>query len=146
MTAVDGLIEMEDVIPLTRGVFGACVAMVTIIGLERSPAFPLESIALALRSGADSVVSVDAMPAHVNPMRALTVDERGWARLFVGDRPVKQRPVRRQDVPPAWVFNGAIYLFRSSLLFDPVEPSLYGERVQAYVMSAPYGMKCVCLP
>ena len=105
----------------------------------RQPVHIVESIALALRSGADSVVSVDEIPAHFNPMRALTIDEGGWARLLVGDRPVKRRPVRRQDLPQAWVFNGAIYLFRASLLADPADPSLYGDRVAAYVMPFPYG-------
>ena len=105
----------------------------------RKPVHVVESIALALQSGADSVVSVDEIPAHFNPMRAVTIDEGGWARLLVGDRPVKRRPVRRQGLPQAWVFNGAIYLFRTSLLFDPDEPSLYGDRVAAYVMPAPYG-------
>jgi CMP-N,N'-diacetyllegionaminic acid synthase len=105
----------------------------------RQPSHIVESIALALESGADSVVSVDEVPAHFNPMRAVTIDSGGWARLLVGDRPVKRRPVRRQDVPKAWVFNGAIYLFRAALLTDPDEPSLYGDRVAAYVMPAPYG-------
>ena len=105
----------------------------------RQPEHIVESLALAIRSGADSVVSVDEMPAHFHPMRAVTIDGDGWARLFVGDQPVKRRPVRRQDMPKAWVFNGAIYLFRPALLFDPVEPSLYGDRVAAYVMPAPYG-------
>jgi CMP-N,N'-diacetyllegionaminic acid synthase len=105
----------------------------------RQPKHIVESVALALESGADSVVSVDEMPAHFNPMRALTIDRDGWARLLVGDQPVKRRPTRRQDMPKAWVFNGAIYLCRASLLFDPVEPSLYGDRVAAYVMPAPYG-------
>jgi CMP-N,N'-diacetyllegionaminic acid synthase len=105
----------------------------------RQPSHIVESVALALRSGADSVVSVDEIPAHFNPMRAVTIDQDGWARLLVGDRPVKRRPVRRQDVPKAWVFNGAIYLFRGSLLTLHDEPSLYGDRVAAYVMPAPYG-------
>jgi CMP-N-acetylneuraminic acid synthetase len=105
----------------------------------RQPRHIVESVELAVSSGADSVVSVDEVPAHFHPLRTLTVDERGWARLLVGDRPVRQRPVRRQGMPPAWVFNGAIYLFRTILLFDPVEPSLYGERVAAYPMPPPYG-------
>jgi CMP-N-acetylneuraminic acid synthetase len=105
----------------------------------RQPSHIVEAVALGERSGADSVVSVDEMPAHYHPMRALTIDEHGWARLFVGDRPVKERPVRRQGMPGAWVFNGAIYLFRTALLLDTAEPSLYGDRVAAYVMSAPYG-------
>lgn len=105
----------------------------------RQPRHIVESIALAARTGADSVVGVDELPGHFNPMRALTIDEHGWARLFVGDRPVKQRPGRRQDMPPAWVFNGAIYLFKTELLFDPVSPNLYGDMVAAYLMGPPYG-------
>jgi CMP-N-acetylneuraminic acid synthetase len=105
----------------------------------RRPADMAGAVALAVESGADSVVSVDEMPAHFHPMRALTVNADGWARLLVGDRPVKQRPVRRQGLPPAWVFNGAIYLFRTTLLFDPIEPSLYGDRVATYVMPPPFG-------
>ena len=105
----------------------------------RQPRHIVEAVRLAIESRADSVVSVDEMPAHYHPMRALTVDAEGWARLYVDGQPVKRRPVRRQDLPKAWVFNGAIYLFRTSLLFDPVEPSLYGDRVAAYVTPAPYG-------
>jgi CMP-N,N'-diacetyllegionaminic acid synthase len=98
----------------------------------------VESLALALRSGADSVVSVDEMPPHFHPMRAVTVDGSGWARLLLGDRPIRERPVRRQDMPKAWVFNGAIYLFKAALL-DAPEPSLYGDRVAAYSMAPPFG-------
>jgi CMP-N,N'-diacetyllegionaminic acid synthase len=67
------------------------------------------------------------------------VDGDGWARLFVGGLPVKRRPGRRQDMPPAWVLNGAIYLFKTRCLYDP-EPSLYGDRVAAMVMPPPYGL------
>lgn len=98
-----------------------------------------DTIDLARRSGADSVVSVDRLPSHYNPRRALTVDEQGWARLFIGDRPVRERPNRRQDLRPAWIFNGAIYVFRTALLFES-EPTLYGDRVAAYEMPAPYGL------
>jgi CMP-N,N'-diacetyllegionaminic acid synthase len=105
----------------------------------RQPRHIVESIELAISSGADSVVSVDEVPAHFHPLRTLTVDEHGRARLLVGERPVRERPVRRQGLPRAWVFNGAIYLFRTALLFDPIEPSLYGDRVVAYPMTPPYG-------
>jgi CMP-N,N'-diacetyllegionaminic acid synthase len=100
----------------------------------------VEAVELAMRPGTDAVVSVDAMPPHFHPLRALTVDEGGWAHLFVGAQAVRRRPVRRQDMPPAWVFNGAIYLFRTPLLFDPVEPSLYGDNVAAYAMERPWGL------
>jgi len=105
----------------------------------RRPVHIVESIALAIESGADSVVSVDEMPAHFHPMRAVTIDRDGWARLLIENRPIRQRPVRRQDLPKAWVFNGAIYLFKAALL-DAAEPSLYGDRVAAYPMALPYGL------
>ena len=84
------------------------------------------------------MVSVDEMPPHFHPLRAVTVDGSGWARLMIGDRPIRERPVRRQDMPKAWVFNGAIYLFKAALL-DAPEPSLYGDRVAAYAMAPPFG-------
>jgi CMP-N,N'-diacetyllegionaminic acid synthase len=105
----------------------------------RQPRHIREAVDLALASGADSVVSVEEMPAHFHPLRAVSVDKDGWARLFVGNEPVRHRPVRRQGLPPAAVLDGAIYLFRTALLFDPTEPSLYGDRVAAYRMTPPYG-------
>jgi CMP-N,N'-diacetyllegionaminic acid synthase len=105
----------------------------------RQPRHICEAVDLGVAGAADSVVSVDEIPAHFNPMRVVTIDGDGWARLFVGGIPVKRRPARRQDLPAAWVLNGAIYLFRTALPFDPVEPSLYGDKVAAYRMAAPYG-------
>jgi CMP-N,N'-diacetyllegionaminic acid synthase len=106
----------------------------------RQPAHLREAVELELSSGADSVIGVDELPSHFNPMRVVTIDASGWAHLFIGGQPVKRRPGRRQDMPPAWVMNGAIYLFKTKFLFDPVEPNLYGERVAAMVMPPPYGL------
>jgi CMP-N-acetylneuraminic acid synthetase len=97
------------------------------------------ALELLSSSGADSVVSVSAIPAHVHPMRALTVNAAGEAALLVTGEPVRRRINRRQELPPAWAMNGAIYLFRASALRDP-EPSLYGNRSFAFVMSHPYGL------
>jgi N-acylneuraminate cytidylyltransferase len=104
------------------------------------PTSPLRSsadIAAALRmlelSGADSVVSVNEVPAHDHPMRMLRVDEQGNAVLFATGQPVRKRINRRQDLPKAWVMNGAVYACRTDVLFAP-EPSLYGDRVVAYPM------------
>jgi CMP-N,N'-diacetyllegionaminic acid synthase len=105
----------------------------------RSPRHIRESIALLDRSGADSVVSVSDVPPHFNPMRTLRVDEGGMASLFVGGQPVRFRINRRQDLPPAWTMNGAIYLFRTHVLFSR-EPSLYGETTAAYAMSQADGI------
>jgi len=86
-------------------------------------------------SGADSVVSVTEVSAHAHPMRMLRVDARGDAVLFASGEPVRRRINRRQDLPQAWVMNGAIYACRTSVLFG-AEPSLYGDRAAAYAMPA----------
>jgi len=99
----------------------------------------LESVAMLERSGADSVVSVSEVPAHYNPMRTLRVDGHGIASLFVTGEPVRRRINRRQDMPQAWTMNGAIYLFRTSVL-TAAEPSLYGQRTAAYVMPPQFGI------
>ena len=104
-----------------------------------SPLRSADDIAAAARllesSGADSVVSVSEVSAHAHPMRMLRVDDRGNAVLFATGEPVRRRINRRQDLPQAWVMNGAIYACRTSVLFD-AEPSLYGDRVVAYPMPA----------
>ena len=98
-----------------------------------------DSIALLDSSGADSVVSVSAVPDHYNPMRTLRIDGRGFATLLVSGEPVRRRINRRQDMPQAWTMNGAIYLFRTAVL-RAAEPSLYGTRTAAHVMPHHFGI------
>ena len=97
------------------------------------------AITMLSHSDADSVVSVSEVPAHVNPMRMLRVDADGRAVLFVTGEPVRRRINRRQDLPSAWVMNGAVYAFRTRVLFD-AEPSLYGTTTLAMAMADPYGI------
>jgi CMP-N-acetylneuraminic acid synthetase len=104
------------------------------------PTSPLRSaidIAGALRmlelSDADSVVSVSEVSPHAHPMRMLRVDDQNHATLFATGEPVRKRINRRQDMPKAWLMNGAIYACRTGVLFD-AKPSLYGDRVVAFPM------------
>ena len=110
------------------------------------PTSPLRSAAdiraavdLIAATNADSVVSVSEVPAHYNPMRMLRVGADRVATLFVTGEPVRRRINRRQDMPSAWTMNGAIYLFRTHVLFA-AQPSLYGDRTAAYVMPAARGI------
>ena len=110
------------------------------IVLTLQPTSPLRSsadIAAALRmlelSDADSVVSVNAVAAHAHPMRMLRVGADGLATLFVTGDPVRKRVNRRQDLPQAYVMNGAVYACRTDVLLAG-EPSLFGDRVVAYPM------------
>lgn len=91
------------------------------------------AVALLESSGADSVLSVSEVPAHNHPSRTLRLDAAGNAVLFATGEPVRKRVNRRQDLPEAWLMNGAIYACRTAELFA-AEPSLYGDRVVAYPM------------
>jgi CMP-N,N'-diacetyllegionaminic acid synthase len=93
------------------------------------------AIELLEQSGADSVLSVSEVPAHAHPMRTLRLDDHDNAVLFVNGEPVRRRINRRQDLPPAWVMNGAIYVCLTRVLLS-ADPSLYGDRVVAYRMPA----------
>lgn len=93
------------------------------------------AVALLDSTGADSVLSVSSVPSHSHPMRTLRLDAGGRAVLFATGEPVRKRINRRQDLPEAWVMNGAIYACRTPLLFA-AEPSLYGDHVVAYRMPA----------
>jgi CMP-N-acetylneuraminic acid synthetase len=94
-----------------------------------------DSIDLLERSGADSVLSVSEVPAHSHPMRTLRLDANDNAVLFVNGDKVRNRINRRQDLPAAWVMNGAIYVCRTHWLLSG-DPTLYGDRVVAYRMPA----------
>ena len=94
---------------------------------------------LLARNDVDSVLTVSAVPPHMHPLRMLRVDEDGRAVLFGSGEPVRRRVNRRQEMPDAWVMNGALYAFRTRVLFD-TEPSLYGERTLAMPLPAPYGI------
>ena len=85
------------------------------------------AIALLDKTGADSVVSVT--PATRSPywMKTITADGR-LADFIPGD----VGKARRQDLPPVYALNGAIYLVRREI-FQKTQ-SWYTDRSYAYVM------------
>ena len=99
-----------------------------------------EAIEMFEKSGADSLVGVVEIPGHHSPYWAVVEREDGWAELFGGD-PIRKRIPRRQSFPrKTFSHNGAIYLFKTHLLFHPDEPSLYGEHVKLYPMEEKYSV------
>ena len=89
-------------------------------------------------SGADSVVSVVEIPGHFSPYWAVIENGDGRAELFIGE-PIRKRIHRRQEFPKkTFSHNGVIYLFKTELLFNQEEPSLYGDHVRLYPMEQKY--------
>lgn len=105
----------------------------------RQPRHIREAVQLLGKTGADSVVSVSAVPGHHNPHWQLVVGHEGYLKIFTGES-LDQIVRRRQDLPLTYTRNGAIYLFRAGLLFKPQTPSFYGNQVAAYVMDDRYSV------
>ena len=66
--------------------------------------------------------------------------DQGLGALLISGEPIRKRIPRRQNLPKAYTHSGALYLFRTGLLFDPVEPNFYGDKVACYIMEEKYNV------
>lgn len=90
-----------------------------------------EAVALFVKSGADSVVTVSEARANNNPHWILRKDEKGGVVLFDGTS-LKAIRTRSQDLPPTYSRNDIAYILKpSNLEQDP--PNLYGDKVELLV-------------
>jgi CMP-N,N'-diacetyllegionaminic acid synthase len=85
------------------------------------------AVSLALQKNADAVVSLMPVPQH--PYWMKHIDPTGHFHDFMAlEVPV----TRRQDLPPVYALNGAIYLAQRHVLLQ--RQSWYGDNTYAYVM------------
>ena len=87
------------------------------------------AVELATARAADAVVSVTPAEHHPFWMKRLSEDGR-MSDFMSSDVPV----VRRQDLPPVYALNGAIYLARRDVLVE--RENWYTEHTYGYVMPA----------
>ncbi|MAN60025.1 MAG: acylneuraminate cytidylyltransferase [Flavobacteriaceae bacterium] len=79
----------------------------------------------------DSLLSVIEVPHEYNPHWVFEVAHDGILQLATGEKkPIK----RRQELPPAFIRDGSIYLTKTEVLLKG--NSLYGDRI-GYVQSNP---------
>ncbi|MDO8467211.1 MAG: acylneuraminate cytidylyltransferase family protein [bacterium] len=97
-----------------------------------------EAAGLMEKSGADSVLSVAEIPENYHYKKAMFVDESRALRLVKDVGPIYERVSRRQDLEKNYWSVGSIYLFKTSLLFDPAKPNFYGEKTMPYIVDAKY--------
>ncbi len=125
--AVQWMREKDDYIP-------DYVAILQPTAPLRQPEHLKEAWELLSSRGADSVISVTEIPGHSNPMWAIKIDENSFGTLFVSGEPIRKRIPRRQELPKAYVNSGAVYIFKTELLFHPETPNFYGDKVAAYII------------
>ena len=82
---------------------------------------------LARERQADGVVSVCSVHQHPYWMKRITED--GWLTDFL---PLDSAYTCRQDLPPVYALNGAIYLARREVLLE--RQTFYTDRTYGYIM------------
>ncbi len=102
----------------------------------RRPIHIQEAVQLALKTGADSVISMSEVPHDHNAHWQFKLDKGNKAMLVIGNA-VKNIIKRRQDLPRTYYRNGIIYVLKTDLLFAS-KPSIYGKDVRVYVTSSKY--------
>jgi N-acylneuraminate cytidylyltransferase/CMP-N,N'-diacetyllegionaminic acid synthase len=93
----------------------------------RSPEDIDAAIELAAQKNADTVVSVMPVDHHPDWMRCVDADGR------LKDFSTRDHSAtRRQDLPPVYVLNGAIYLGGRTVLLE--QENWYADKTYAYIM------------
>jgi CMP-N-acetylneuraminic acid synthetase len=75
-----------------------------------------------LTLGADALVSVVPVPHEYNPHWLFEPDAQGFLHIATGEQEIIKR---RQELPPAFMRDGSIYLTKTSVLLE--QRSLYGK-------------------
>ena len=88
------------------------------------------AIQMLENSDADAVVSL-AQVEEPHPLKMMLI-QHGLAQPLFPDK--WNETLRRQDLPPTFYLNGAVYCARRAVLLDG--NSLWGKRTMAYVMPA----------
>jgi CMP-N-acetylneuraminic acid synthetase len=88
------------------------------------------AVDLLLESGADNVVSVQAVPHNFNPVSVMRLDEDGSLKPYIEGELI----LRRQDKPRIFARNGPAVLAVRRRVID--SGRLYGERVLPYEMTS----------
>jgi len=91
-----------------------------------------EAIALFEKERPDSLVSVRKIPDEYNPHWAFEIDERNRLHIATGEKKIIPR---RQELPPAYHRDGAIYI--TSVACIRKKNSLLGDDIVAFPMETP---------
>ena len=86
------------------------------------------AVQLMLNSGADTVVSVVAVPHNFNPVSVMRMDESGYLVPFLSGDMI----LRRQEKPRVYARNGPAILAVKRAVMETGK--LYGERTLPYEM------------
>lgn len=90
-----------------------------------------DAITAFAKADTDSLVSVLKVPHEYNPHWVFEASEDGKLNIATGEKEIIKR---RQDLPDAFIRDGAIYITKSEVLLE--QHSLYGSSI-SYIESNP---------
>ena len=79
-----------------------------------------------LRTGADCLMSVLPVPHEHNPHWTFEKTEDGLLRIATGEKEIIKR---RQDLPPAFFRDGAVYISKTNVIME--QNTIYGNSIAA---------------
>ncbi len=79
-------------------------------------------------SNADSLISVKKVPHNYNPHWVFENNEKGFLKIATGEKKIISR---RQDLPNAFIRDGAIYIINAKIIKE--QKSLYGTNISYFV-------------
>lgn len=94
----------------------------------RSPGLIDKAISKFYETGADSLVSVRAVPHEYNPHWVFEPNSSGFLRIATGEKRIIPR---RQELPPAFIRDGAIYITKTEVLKS--QNSLLGSTIAYHI-------------
>lgn len=96
----------------------------------RAKGFVDNAIQKFIQDEADALVSVLPVPHEFNPHWVFEPNEKGLLQIVTGDKDIIKR---RQDLPPAFFRDGAIYITKTTVI---KQGSFYGNKL-SYLESHP---------
>jgi CMP-N-acetylneuraminic acid synthetase len=129
--------DVLDVIAQTLDVLAAEHRFTPAVVVLLEPSSPLrtpEMVKTAVNAlgDADAVFSVSEVPRRFHGLKQFQIDEDGYAERVLRNVHI---PVRRQDLAPTFVQNGAVYVLRTSMF--RAHHSVFGPKPRALVVTTP---------
>ncbi|GGG27975.1 hypothetical protein GCM10011344_30960 [Dokdonia pacifica] len=115
----------------TQGKAYDAVCLLQVTNPFRSAGMIDEAVSAFAKANTDSLVSVLKVPHEYNPHWVFEATEDGKLNIATGEKEIIKR---RQDLPDAYIRDGAIYITKSEVLLE--QNSLYGSSI-SYIESDP---------
>lgn len=97
----------------------------------RSKDFIDRAINQFIESDADALISVVPVPHEFNPHWTFEPNKDNYLKIATGEKSIIKR---RQELPPAFIRDGSVYITKTSVLLG--QKSFYGERL-TYIVNDP---------